>query len=230
MAEVEAEVDNTAIGFYGELFLLPLHCRSMTQQASNNKGSEERSRVLPQSRQLPKSAGVNHLVGQTVRSVAKMMTMTSWQRTAKIQLVKPNEGPLDNLFPEFAKSCPWDASMAVTRGTMTKSVRTRQQPSVSNQGQDMARERDSAESRDMKTNKYEDEWVVRARSNVRGGMTSDTSIYRNELVLRTSAECDEASDAGREYDAIYDTLVLSRGQVLSISASTNRRSSSICKG
>lgn len=78
---------------------------------------------------------------------------------------------------------------------------------------------------------YEDERVVAlARLNVRDGTSSDTSTCRSELVLRTLVEYDEASDAGREYDAIYDTLFLWRGLAPSINASMNRTSSSKCKG
>lgn len=78
---------------------------------------------------------------------------------------------------------------------------------------------------------YEDERVAQARSNVPDAMSSDTSICRNELVLRTSVEygCNEASDAGCEYDAIYGTPFLWRGQVPSISASMNHTFSSRCK-
>jgi len=121
MAVAVAEAGNTAIALYGAPFPLPLHSQLTTQQANNNKGSEEHSRVLPHCKQPPESAGARHLgvtgwTARTVTSVA-MMTMitTSWQRTAKIQLAKLNVGQLDNLFLEFAKSCLWDASRAVTR-------------------------------------------------------------------------------------------------------------------
>lgn len=77
---------------------------------------------------------------------------------------------------------------------------------------------------------YEDAWVARARSNVRDGMSSDTSTCRSELVPRTSVEYDEGCDAGCEYDAIYETLFLWRVRALSIGASMIRTSSSKCKG
>lgn len=76
----------------------------------------------------------------------------------------------------------------------------------------------------------EDERVAQARLNVRDGMSSDTSTCRSELVLRTSVAYDEGSDAGHEYDAIYETLFLWRGRAPSINASMIRMSSSKCKG
>lgn len=125
LVEAEAEAGNTAIGLCGALFPLLLHSQLMTQQASNNKGFEERSQVLPHSTQLLEFAGVHHLgvtdwTVRTVPSVAMTMITTSWQRTAKIQLATPNVEQLNDLCPEFAKSCQWDASRAVTRGTMMK--------------------------------------------------------------------------------------------------------------
>jgi hypothetical protein len=125
MARAVAEAGNTAIGFCGAPFPLPLHSQLMTQQASNNKGFEGHSRVLPQSTQPPEFAGVYHLgvtdwTVRTLPSVAMMMITTSWQRTAKIQLAMPNVGQLKNLSPEFAKSCQWDASRAVIHGMTTR--------------------------------------------------------------------------------------------------------------
>jgi len=46
MVEAEAEVGNTAIEPCGAPFLLLLHCRWMTQQASNNKGSTANVRKI----------------------------------------------------------------------------------------------------------------------------------------------------------------------------------------
>lgn len=125
MARAVAEAGNTATGFCGVPFPLLLHSHLMTQQASNNKGFEERSRVLPHSTQPPEFAGEYHpgVTDWTVRavpSVAMMMITTSWQRTAKIQLAMPNVGQLENLSPEFAKSCQWDVSRVVTHGTTKK--------------------------------------------------------------------------------------------------------------
>jgi hypothetical protein len=94
----------------------------------------------------------------------------------------------------------------------------------------MARQRDLVVSRDTEMDMREDEWVARAKSNVRDAMSNGTSTCRNELVLRTSVEYDEASDAGREYDAIYDILFPLHEQAPSIGASKIRMSSSKCKG
>lgn len=125
MARAVAEAGNTAIGSCVAPFPLPLHSQLMTQQASNNKGFEGRSRVLPHSTQPPEFAGVYHLgvtdsIVRTVPSVAMMMITTSWQRTAKIQRATPNVGQPENFSPEFAKSYQWDVSRAVTRGTTMK--------------------------------------------------------------------------------------------------------------
>lgn len=126
MARAVAEAGNTAIGSCVAPFLLPLHSQLMTQQASNNKGFEGRSRVLPHSTQPPVFAGVYLLgvtdsIARTVPSVAMMMMITTfWQRTAKIQRATPNVGQPGNLSPEFATSCQWDVSRAVTHGMTMK--------------------------------------------------------------------------------------------------------------